>query len=275
MNDTSRRSGMHRRPVLQTHEAHGDTTRPRSPKRSGHGARPSQPLARRKFRSRLISATNASVRTSGQKDAPIDEHDARPAIRRRRELRAGPPVGVERHLPWGSVPFDGINIGDRYAPDCLPDAFRSQRFSRSQRFDPTDALWLCFTPHPSLGFRPSELFPRRQPSCLSTRDALLSFLHAVTPTEIDVTEQWRLQSVAPTTHSTPVPACLALEQAAALLTFHPSEACRSRPLATGLPSRASPARRATYEYTHASARLRLRVCRPGTGSSSRKPLQPP
>jgi len=47
--------------------------------------------------------------------------------------------------------------------DCLPDTFRSQGFSPSQRLHPLDASWLCFTPHPSTGFRPSELFPRDQP----------------------------------------------------------------------------------------------------------------
>jgi hypothetical protein len=36
---------------------------------------------------------------------------------------------------------------------CLSDTIRSQRFSRSQRFEPARASWLCFTPHPPLGFR--------------------------------------------------------------------------------------------------------------------------
>ena len=98
----------------------------------------------------------------------------------RRDLCSSPSVGVRRHLPWGSLPFDGISVGDRCAPDYLPGTFRSQGFSPSQRFDPTDTSWLCFTPHPSIGFRPSELFPRSQPSRLSTRHALLSFLRRTT-----------------------------------------------------------------------------------------------
>lgn len=44
-----------------------------------------------------------------------------------------------------------------YVPVYLTGTLRSQRFSRSQRFFPTRALWLCFTPHPPLGFRSSEL----------------------------------------------------------------------------------------------------------------------
>jgi hypothetical protein len=64
-------------------------------------------------------------------------------------------AGERRCLPWGSFPFGGISSGD-LVPDCLPDTIRSQRFSRSQRLDPTWALWPCFMPHPPLGFRSSE-----------------------------------------------------------------------------------------------------------------------
>jgi hypothetical protein len=110
------------------------------------------------------SATRSSIRASGQRDAPSDEHDT---VRSRPKATAhtcsSPPVGVRRRLPWGSSPFDGISTGDRCAPDCLPGTFRSQGFSPSQRFDPTDALWLCFTPHPSIGFWPPEHFPHSQP----------------------------------------------------------------------------------------------------------------
>jgi hypothetical protein len=38
------------------------------------------------------------------------------------------------------------------APVCLTDTIRSQSFSPSQRLDPPVASWLCFTPHPSIGF---------------------------------------------------------------------------------------------------------------------------
>lgn len=58
---------------------------------------------------------------------------------------------------------------------CLDCAVRSQGFSPSQRFSPFRALWLCFTPHPPLGFRSSEHFPLRQPRYLSISVALLSF----------------------------------------------------------------------------------------------------
>jgi len=82
------------------------------------------------------------------------------------------------------MPFDGISDGDRYVPACLPGTIRSQGFSPSQRFHPTVASWLYFTPHPSLGFRPSEPFPHRKPPRLSTGLALLSLLHGInTPIE--------------------------------------------------------------------------------------------
>jgi hypothetical protein len=132
-------------------------------------------------RPRPLSATRSSVRASSQKDVPSDERDT---VRIRPRAVAypcsSPSAGVRRHLPWGSLPFDGINDGDRCVPACLPGTLRSQGFSPSQRFDPTDASWLYFTPHPSIGFRPSELFPRSQPSRLSTRIALLPLLRRVT-----------------------------------------------------------------------------------------------
>jgi len=58
---------------------------------------------------------------------------------------------------------------------CLGRTVRSQGFSPSQRFSPTRASWLCFTPHPPIGFRSSEPFPHRQPRYLSISVALLSF----------------------------------------------------------------------------------------------------
>jgi hypothetical protein len=80
-----------------------------------------------------------------------------------------------RLLPWGSVPFGGISAGDRNrsvasaAPSC------PQGFSPSRRFTTTRTSWLCFTPHPPLGFWSSELFPLRQPRYLSISVALLPF----------------------------------------------------------------------------------------------------
>jgi hypothetical protein len=86
-----------------------------------------------------------------------------------------PDGGHRRLLPWGSAPFGGIGAGDRNrsvasaAPSC------PQGFSPSRRFTPTRTSWLCFTPHPPLGFWSSELFPLRQPRYLSISVALLSF----------------------------------------------------------------------------------------------------
>jgi hypothetical protein len=61
----------------------------------------------------------------------------------------------------GSLPFGGIRCTDRYALDCLPSAFRSQGFSPSQRFDPGAPSWLCFKPHPPIGFMGLQSFSRR------------------------------------------------------------------------------------------------------------------
>jgi len=81
--------------------------------------------------------------------------------------------GWQRDLPWGSVPFDGLSTGGRSVSACLTDTFRSQSFSLSQRFDPARTSWLCFAPHPSRGFRSSELFPLSQPIPLARFCALL------------------------------------------------------------------------------------------------------
>ena len=59
----------------------------------------------------------------------------------------------------GSLPFSETRCVDRYVAACLTTTIRSQGFSPSQRFDPGTSLRLCFTPHPLVGFRPSELFP--------------------------------------------------------------------------------------------------------------------
>lgn len=69
-----------------------------------------------------------------------------------------------RHLP--EVPClstkSDVPIVDTL--DCLPSAFRSQGFSPSQRFDPGTPSWLCFKPHPSVGFMGLQsLFRRGQP----------------------------------------------------------------------------------------------------------------
>ena len=58
----------------------------------------------------------------------------------------------------------------------LTSTVRSQGFSPSQRFDPTRTLWLCFAPHPPIGFWPPKLFPFSQQSRLSAFVALLSLV---------------------------------------------------------------------------------------------------
>lgn len=61
----------------------------------------------------------------------------------------------------GSLPSGGIRCTDRCALDCLPSAIRSQGFSPSQRFDPDAPSWLCFKPHPPLGFMGLQSFSHR------------------------------------------------------------------------------------------------------------------
>jgi hypothetical protein len=68
---------------------------------------------------------------------------------RRRKTRS---VGIRRLLPWGSFPF-GVCVWAIVVPVCLTDTVRSRGFSPSQRLDPAQTSWLCFTPHPPLGFR--------------------------------------------------------------------------------------------------------------------------
>jgi len=162
--------------ILRTHEASEVTSGPNRRNDRSRGSRSTSDFRRPGFRPRPFSATSSPVRASSRKDAPIDEHDTH-HIRPKAVANtcSSPSVGVRRHLPWGSLPFDEISDGDRYAPDYLPGTFRSQGFSPSQRFDPTDASWLCFTPHPSLGFGPPERLPHNQPSRLSARRALLPF----------------------------------------------------------------------------------------------------
>jgi hypothetical protein len=71
-------------------------------------------------------------------------------------------------------------------PVYLTDAFRSQGFSPSQRFDPTMASRLCFTPHPPIGFWPSELFPPGQPRRLSALRALMPLSPPLVPSLIPI-----------------------------------------------------------------------------------------
>jgi hypothetical protein len=54
-------------------------------------------------------------------------------------------------------PFSEIRRMNRNVPACLTGTIRSQSFSLSQRLDPHSSSWLCFTPHPLIGFLPPEL----------------------------------------------------------------------------------------------------------------------
>lgn len=64
---------------------------------------------------------------------------------------------------------------------CLTNAFRSQGFSPSQRFDPGTPLWLCFKPHPPIGFMGLQSFSRRgQPVCLSAPHCSPAIRHSRT-----------------------------------------------------------------------------------------------
>jgi hypothetical protein len=58
---------------------------------------------------------------------------------------------------------------------CLTATFRSQGFSPSQRFGPHLPLRLCFTPHPLIGFGPSELSHRSGQRSLATSHTHLPF----------------------------------------------------------------------------------------------------
>jgi hypothetical protein len=187
------------------------------------------------------------------------EHCNRPDVPRAARLplhpkvprqRSRPQRGSQRHLPWGSVPFDENSRGDRCASAYLTDTFRSQGFSPSQRFDPTVALRLCFAPLPPIGFRPSELFPPGQPRCLSAPRALLPSGRQISrisqrrmasrPTRsLRNFHRPRLQSLDPTKHPTPNEARLALRRAAALLASSLSEANQIDRWACALPSCAS------------------------------------
>jgi hypothetical protein len=132
-------------------------------------------------------------------------------------------------------------------PAYLTDAFRSQGFSPSQRFDPILASRLCFTPHPPIGFRPSELFPPGQPRSLSALRALLPSSQSIEHTlnlnwqasfgrRLRSPDRLRLQSLDPTKRPSPDVTRLARRQAAALLAFFLSEAYQLDRGACALPS---------------------------------------
>jgi hypothetical protein len=134
------------------------------------------------------------------------------------------------------LPFSETRCADRYVAACLTTTFRSQGFSPSQRFDPSAPLRLCFTPHPLVGFRPSELLPPEP--AVTPLDAQCS--HAIRPTPSsttsgrgNTTHQPTIRAQALTSElcsglasDTPYTRGLAHE-AAALLAFFLSKACQS------------------------------------------------
>lgn len=119
------------------------------------------------------------------------------------------------------------------APVYLTDALRSQGFPPSQRFVPATASWRSFTPLPSIGFGPSELFPPDQPWRLSTPDALVSFVLVLRPfgrrAQRATSEPCSGQAAGPSS------VCIAHRRAAALLTFLLLEVSRWRASPFGSP----------------------------------------
>jgi hypothetical protein len=130
------------------------------------------------------------------------EQRNRPDVQRATHPSTGPKTGGQRSYPQRGL--DDTSPGVRClsaksapvivdTPAYLTDAFRSQGFSPSQRFDPTGALRLCFAPLPPIGFRPSELLPPGQPRGLSALCAPLPFNRSLR------------RSIGPTLASQPAP----------------------------------------------------------------------
>lgn len=89
----------------------GPVRRPKANNR--HRARPlrpkSGPGARQQHRFHCV-APSLTERGNRTDDQHATHPPRRPRALRQREL---PTARVQRHLPWGSVPFDGISHGDR------------------------------------------------------------------------------------------------------------------------------------------------------------------
>jgi hypothetical protein len=88
-------------------------------------------------------------------------------------IQVGRRENPDEHLPWGLGSFRRKQHRRSYALAYLTNTIRSQGFSPSQRFDPARASWFCFTPHPPIGFRPTERFPLSQPWQLSLLSTLM------------------------------------------------------------------------------------------------------
>jgi hypothetical protein len=160
-------------------------TRPRS----GRQERARQPTRRRVTGVAPLSRPKPEFEDTTAASDPARVHlrwsnASEPDVQRATHLPHDPKIGWQRSHPQRGL--DDTSPGVRYlsaksapvivdTPAYLTDAFRSQGFSPSQRFDPTGASRLCFAPLPPIGFRPSELLPPGQPRCLSAPCALLSF----------------------------------------------------------------------------------------------------
>jgi hypothetical protein len=116
-------------------------------------------------------------------ESPVRAHSGTPS-----RFRRAPSSARTRRLkhrssfsatpPMGFGAFRRNQLRRSCVPACLTDTIRSRSFSLPQRFNPSETSWLCFTPLPSIGFGPSELFPPSQPLRLSTPVALLLFSRA-------------------------------------------------------------------------------------------------
>jgi len=61
--------------------------------------------------------------------------------------------------PLGFLSLRRHQLGRSFVTVCLTVTLRSQRFSRSQRFDPARTSQLCFMLQPPMGFPASSAFP--------------------------------------------------------------------------------------------------------------------
>jgi hypothetical protein len=130
---------------------------------------PSRPKAQQRDR---VHEQPAMTTSCGRRDKPTHQRATTGSALRR---MTGVSQQESKTPSRGSLPFGGVRCADRCALACLPSAFRSQGFSPSQRFHPGTPSWLCFKPHPPLGFMGLQSFSRRgQPWCLSAPVALLS-----------------------------------------------------------------------------------------------------
>jgi hypothetical protein len=150
-------------------------------------------------------------------------------------------------------------------PVCLTDTVRSRGFSPPQRFEPARASWLCFAPHPPIGFRPPEPFPLGQPRHLSMPVALLPFPPAEVSTR--VAPGFRLRPyLAPFRPEPPVVRLRITVFARATLTTRPSIIRTTDPPKCACRSTSGLDRRPGVSTTR--PQWRIRVCERSVGAAS-------